>query len=152
MGYHSDLMAEIRGVSRTEQDEFAKSSHAKASSAQKAGYLAEEIVPVPTSQGKLVDKDDIIRGSVIHAILYVLPLKAICLESIDVKKLASLSPAFRSEKEHGTVTAASASALTDGASAVLIMSATKAKELGAFEFGDRDISYLNGFPQVFLRM
>ncbi|CEO97951.1 Acetyl-CoA C-acyltransferase [Plasmodiophora brassicae] len=112
MGYHSDLMAEIRGVSRTEQDEFAKSSHAKASSAQKAGYLAEEIVPVPTSQGKLVDKDDIIR------------------ESIDVKKLASLSPAFRSEKEHGTVTAASASALTDGASAVLIMSATKAKELG----------------------
>eukprot|EP00474_Spongospora_subterranea_P004530 CRZ04988.1 hypothetical protein [Spongospora subterranea] len=112
MGYHSDLMAEINMVSRSEQDRFAVDSHAKASAAEKKGYLRSEIAPVKNLQSEIISKDDIIR------------------ESIDLKKLSSLSPAFRPESEHGTVTAASASALTDGASAVLLMSYEKAKQLG----------------------
>lgn len=109
MGYHADLMAEINAVPRQEQDMLAASSHEKAAAAVRAGRFAEEIVPVTTPSGKVVSEDNLIRGSQ------------------DTAKMARLKPVFRPT---GTVTAASSSPLTDGASAVLVMSESKARELG----------------------
>lgn len=115
MGYHADLMAEINAVPRAEQDRLAASSHEKASKALAAGKMAGEVVPVTNAKGKVVSKDNLIRAS------------------MDPSKLAKLGPAFRKAQPGtcgGTVTAASSSALTDGASAVLVMSEEKARELG----------------------
>ncbi|GAB5354852.1 hypothetical protein AAMO2058_000155000 [Amorphochlora amoebiformis] len=109
MGFHADLMAEINQISRKDQDKFAISSHEKAMKARK--ILEKEIVPVLT-EGKHIKKDDLIR------------------DKINPQKVARLKPAFRSEKHHGTVNAASSSALTDGASAVLIMEEERAAALG----------------------
>jgi len=109
MGYHADLMAELNSVPRQDQDAFAAASHNKAAAAAKAGRLREEIVPVTTPSGKTVTEDNLIRGSQ------------------DTAKMARLKPVFRPT---GTVTAASSSPLTDGASAVIIMSERKARELG----------------------
>ena len=111
MGYHADLMAEINRVSRKEQDDFAAGSQIKAAKAVKDGRFADELVSV-TVDGKIVSTDNLIRPSV------------------DPKKFATLDTVFRKEKEGGTVTAASSSALTDGASACLLMSEAKAKQLG----------------------
>jgi len=132
MGYHADLMAEINSVSRNEQDNFAMSSHRKAAAAAAAGKLAEEIVPVTTKKGLVLNKDEFIRGKQ------------------DPAKMQKLRPAFR---KTGTITAASSSPLTDGAAAVLIMSEEKARELGY----PTDISFkafattaIDPFPQLLL--
>mmetsp|Transcript_8826 Transcript_8826/g.13172 ORF Transcript_8826/g.13172 Transcript_8826/m.13172 type:complete len:455 (+) Transcript_8826:72-1436(+) len=109
MGYHADLMAEINSISPEEQNKFAISSHAKANNA--LSLLKKEIVPIK-AEGKIVSADNLIRAK------------------IDGKKVAKLKPCFRSAKDNGTVNPASSSPLTDGASAVLIMSENKAKELG----------------------
>ena len=111
MGYHADLMAEINGVTREAQDLYAVDSHRKASQARRDGRLGADICPITLPDGSVVDRDNLIR------------------DSIDVGKLASLPPAFR-PPPLGTVTAASSSALTDGASAVLVMSEARAAELG----------------------
>jgi len=112
MGYHADLMAEINKIAREKQDEFAVRSHKNAAAAQKKGFFKDEVVPVINGKKQTVDKDSLIR------------------ESMDVKKVSQLPPAFRPVSLHGTVNAASSSALTDGASACLLMSEEKAKELG----------------------
>lgn len=104
MGYHADLIAESRNIGRESQDAFAMASHVNAARARREGKLAQEIVPV-----NKVHEDNLIR------------------EKQDASKMAKLKPAFRKQ---GTVTAASSSALTDGASCVLIMSESKARELG----------------------
>lgn len=109
MGYHADLMAEINQISRQCQDAFAALSHMNASKAQKTGIFDQEIVPVELPDGTKISKDTMIR------------------DSIDAQKISKLSPAFR---EKGTVTAATSSPLTDGGSAVLIMSEELAKKLG----------------------
>lgn len=112
MGYHADLMAEINGIERKDQDAFAMASHAKAARAQKDGRLREEIVPVSPGKGAApVAVDDIVRGEQ------------------DAAKVAKLPPAFRPPPK-GTVTAASSSPLTDGASAVLVMEEEHARALG----------------------
>ena len=134
MGYHADLMAEINKVARKDQDSFAIASQRKAGKAASSGIFAEEIVPVPTPKGKLVSKDNLIRGN------------------LDPVKVSALGPVFRSPKENGTVTAASSSALTDGASAVLLMSEDKAKELGYptdIVIRSFATSACEPFPQVF---
>ncbi|BET02780.1 Thiolase, C-terminal domain [Nesidiocoris tenuis] len=109
MGHSADRLAASFKVTRDEQDKYALRSHTLAQEATNKGYLTD-IVPfkLPGSD-KVVEKDNGIR---------VAPLE----------KLASLKPAF--VKPHGTVTAANASFLTDGASACLIMTEQKAKELG----------------------
>lgn len=109
MGYHADLMADINEIPRAEQDKFAADSHRKAYEAQKSGLLDDEVVAVKTDSGKFVSKDNLVRSS------------------LDPEKVSKLKPAFRPT---GTITAASSSALTDGASAVLIMSESKAAKLG----------------------
>jgi acetyl-CoA C-acetyltransferase len=100
------------GVSRAEQDEFAAESHARAAAAIKDGRLAEEIVPVTiaTRKGSVTVTDD--EG--------VRP-------GTTAERLAALPPAFA---ENGSITAGSASQLSDGACAVVVMSAERAAELG----------------------
>ncbi|HKB82124.1 MAG TPA: acetyl-CoA C-acetyltransferase [Burkholderiales bacterium] len=112
MGVTAENVARKWGVSRQEQDEFAAASQQKAEAAQKAGRFKDEIVPITVSTRKgdvIFDTDEFVRhGTTVDA-------------------LASLKPAF---DKNGTVTAGNASGINDGAAAVMMMSATKAKELG----------------------
>ncbi len=111
MGNCAELCAQERHYSRTEQDEYAKESYTRAKRAQENGLFGREIVPVKVPQRKgdpiVIDTDDE-------------PSRA------NFEKMSTLKPAF--EKE-GTVTAANASKINDGAAALLLMSAAKAKNL-----------------------
>ncbi len=109
MGLTAENVASKYGVSREQQDEYAKRSQDLAVKAQENGVFDREIVPVTLADGTVVSKDDGPRPGT------------------TIEKLNSLKPAF---KEDGTVTAGNACPLNDGAAAVLIMSDTKAKELG----------------------
>lgn len=111
MGQHAEIMAEKNDISREKQDKFALSSHQKAASAQKKGYLAEEITslwPKP-KYGKQVSSDNIIRSD------------------SSLKALGKLKPAF--SKPFGTITAGNASPLTDGASVTLVCDEMRARSL-----------------------
>jgi len=109
MGHSADRLAATFGVSRQEQDDFARQSHIFAAAARDKGYLTD-IVPVKVPKGKdFVSADNGIRVST-------------------EEQMAKLKAAF--VKPHGTVTAANSSYLTDGASACLLMTEEKAKELG----------------------
>jgi acetyl-CoA acetyltransferase family protein len=109
-----NIAAQRPHLTREKQDEFAVRSHQNAIAAIDTGKFAEEIVPVPVPQRKgdpiLVSTDE-------------RPRRDTSMES-----LARLKPAFK--KEAGTVTAGNASGLNDGAAAVLIMSESKAAQLG----------------------
>jgi len=105
MGHSSDRLADRFGVSRADQDAFALRSHHNAAKAHEAGIYDDEIIPF---NGSIAETG--IRGEA------------------TMEKMSSLKPAF--VKPHGTVTAANASYLTDGASAALLMSEEKALELG----------------------
>ncbi|QYB05472.1 acetyl-CoA C-acetyltransferase [Rhodococcus sp. USK10] len=100
-------------ISREEQDAFAAASHQKAARAWKDGVFDDEVVPVPVPQRKgdpvLVGSDEGVRGDT------------------TAESLARLRPAFSKD---GTVTAGSASQISDGAAAVVVMSKAKAQELG----------------------
>lgn len=109
MGHSADRLAAAFGISRNDQDLFSLRSHTFADKATKAGLL-NDVAPVfVAGQKEPVTTDQGIR---------VAP----------IEKLQKLKPAF--VKEHGTVTAANASYLTDGASACLVMTEEKAKQLG----------------------
>ncbi len=115
-GYHMGVTAENVArqyqITRAQQDEFAVASQNKAEAAQKAGRFKDEIVPVTVKTRKgdtVVDQDEYIRAGV-------------TLDSI-----AKLRPAFDKE---GSVTAANASGINDGAAAVVVMSAAAAKKRG----------------------
>jgi acetyl-CoA C-acetyltransferase len=112
MGVTAENVARKYEVSRAEQDEFALQSQLKAEAAQKEGKFKDEIIPVeiPSKKGPtLFDTDEYPKhGSTLEA-------------------LSGLRPAFNKE---GTVTAGNASGINDGAAAVIMMSASKAKELG----------------------
>jgi acetyl-CoA C-acetyltransferase len=109
MGQTAENVAEAEKVTREEMDEFACRSQGLAVASQDNGFFEREIVPVETPDGKLVTKDD---G----------PRPGTTLEG-----LAALKPVFR---EGGTVTAGNACPLNDGAAAVVVMSRTRADELG----------------------
>jgi 3-oxoadipyl-CoA thiolase len=113
MGETAENLYEEQPISREEQDRFSLQSHQRAIAAMDSGRFAEEIVPVPVPQRKgepvLVDKDE-------------RPRRDTSFES-----LAKLKPAFRKD---GTVTAGNSSGLNDGAVALLLTSAEKAKALG----------------------
>ena len=113
MGETAENIYEEMPITREEQDAFAFQSHQRALAAIDSGLSAEEIVPVEVPQRKgdplIVEVDERPR------------------RDTSLKALAKLRPAFRS---NGTVTAGNASGINDGAAAVLIMSADKAKELG----------------------
>jgi acetyl-CoA acyltransferase len=109
MGQSAELMAQANGISREEQDRWALRSHQLAFAATEDGRLTREIAPVYVD-GVAVTRDNGIRGDT------------------SLEKLAKLKPAF--DRGYGSVTAGNASPLTDGASAVLLMSEEKAKALG----------------------
>ena len=114
MGITAEGLAMMHGISRLQQDEFAVRSHQKAHEAQMAGRFVSEIIPIEghDEQGfkVLVEQDSTIRPDT------------------TVELLGQLKPAF--DPKHGTVTAGNSSQITDGASAVLVMSAHKAEQLG----------------------
>ena len=113
MGQTAENVAKQHGISRAQQDEFAVASQNKAEKAQKAGLFKDEITPVMIPQRKgdpvAFDTDEFIKSGT-------------TLESI-----AGLRPAFAKD---GSVTAANASGINDGAAAVLVMSAARAAQLG----------------------
>jgi len=109
MGQTAENVAKLYGVSRAEQDELAAMSQQRAVAAQASGFFAEEITPVTTPSGAIVDKDDCPR------------------DGTTAEKLAGLKPVFG---ESGSVTAGNACPLNDGAAAVVVMSESKANALG----------------------
>ena len=113
MGVTAENIAKQYGISREEQDQFAANSQQKTEAAQNAGKFDEEIVPVEIPQRK---------GDPIVFAKDEFPKAGVTAEGI-----AKLRPAFDKE---GTITAANASGINDGAAAVLVMSESKAKELG----------------------
>ena len=113
MGVTAENVAREYGITREQQDAFAALSQNKAEAAQKSGRFDDEIVPVEIPQRKgeplRFATDEFVR------------------HGVTAESLAGLKPAFSKE---GTVTAANASGLNDGAAAVLVMSAKKAEALG----------------------
>jgi acetyl-CoA C-acetyltransferase len=109
MGETAENVAEVKQVTREEQDEFAALSQNRAVEAQGNGFFEREITPVTTPAGDVVTKDDGPRPDT------------------TVEKLSQLKPVFR---PNGTVTAGNACPLNDGAATVVVMSDTKANELG----------------------
>jgi acetyl-CoA C-acetyltransferase len=109
----AENVAEYMAVSREEQDEFAAMSQQRAEAAQKSSHFAEEITPVTTPSGNVVDTDDCPR------------------HGTTAEKLAGLKPVLHGQMgDKATVTAGNACPLNDGAAAVIVMSDTRAKELG----------------------
>lgn len=109
MGDTAENVAQLRGVSRAAQDEWAVRSQNRAEAAGARGFWQKDITPVTLGDGTVVATDDGPRAGV------------------SIEKLSTLAPVFR---EHGTVTAANCCPLNDGAAALVIMSDTRAAELG----------------------
>jgi acetyl-CoA C-acetyltransferase len=113
MGMSGEVVADMYQVGRSEQDEYAAASHRKAAEAARQGAFADEILPIEIPQRKgaplRVDRDEPVR------------------EDTTAETLGALKPAF---KKDGTVTAGNAPGVNDGAAAVVIMAADKARELG----------------------
>ena len=109
MGQTAENLALAKGVTREEMDEFGVRSQNLAEQAIKDGFWAREIVPVMLPDGTVVDRDDGPRPGV------------------TLERVANLKPVFRPD---GRVTAGNCCPLNDGAAAVIVMSDTKARELG----------------------
>ena len=126
MGVSAEFIADQYEISREEMDEFALGSQQKALAAVQAGRFKAEIVPVEVPQQKgpprLVDTDEGPRADA------------------SIESLARLKPAF---KESGKVTAGNSSGLSDGASALLLMSRRKADELGV-----QPLARITGYAQA----
>jgi acetyl-CoA C-acetyltransferase len=116
MGAAAEMVAEKYGITRQEQDAFAAESHKHAAEATAAGRFREEILPVEIPAAK--------KG---EAARFFATDEAVRPETT-VETLARLKPAF---KEGGTVTAGNAPGVNDGAAAVVVMSAERARALGA---------------------
>jgi acetyl-CoA acyltransferase len=111
-GISAELISEKWGITREQNDAFSVQSHLRAAQAREEGRFDREIDPIEVmvdGEGKTFSQDEGIRPD------------------SNVEKLATLKPAF---KEDGVITAANSSQITDGASALLIMSEEKAKQLG----------------------
>ncbi|MDF8266436.1 acetyl-CoA C-acetyltransferase [Luteipulveratus flavus] len=109
MGQTAENVATSRGISRERQDEWGVTSQNRAEKAINEGFFEREITPVTLPDGSVVSKDDGPRAGT------------------TLEKVSTMQPVFR---ENGTVTAANCCALNDGAAALVVMSDTKAKQLG----------------------
>ena len=110
-GISAELIADKWDISRDDMDAFGVGSQELAARATKEGRFEREILPVVDAEGKMMTTDEGIRDTTRES-------------------LGALKPAFRPVEEGGRVTAGNSSQITDGASAVLIMSEEKAKQLG----------------------
>jgi acetyl-CoA acyltransferase len=116
MGQAAEKMAKENGISRADQDALAHRSHLNAANAWQQGWFDEQVISVimgPDYQA--ISKDNLIRAG------------------SELDKYAKLKPVF--DRENGSVTAANSSPLTDGASAVVLMSESKAKAMGYTPLG-----------------
>jgi len=113
MALTAELLGRQHGITRQQQDAFALRSHQRAQQACTSGAFLAEIVPTPGHDGEgaltLIERDEVIRADA------------------SLAALAQLKPAF---DPRGTITAGTSSALSDGAAALLVMSAQRARELG----------------------
>jgi len=109
MGESAERMAKRNNITREAQDEFTLRSHQRAAAAIESGRFANEITPVQLDNGEWVHTDTIVRANT------------------SLEALAKLRPAFAKD---GTLTAGNSTALSDGASCVLIMEEEKARALG----------------------
>lgn len=121
MGLTAEVVAEKYGISREAQDEFSLNSHKKAAAAIKEGKFKDEIVPIKVDSDSLNEKGKIVVKSV------TFDTDEGPREDTTIEALTKLKPAF---KMGGTVTAGNSSQMSDGASALLLMSKEKADELG----------------------
>ncbi len=114
MGYTAEFLAVMHQVSREDQDRFALRSHQRADAAHKAGRFADQMIPIEGHDEKgfaiMVDVDEVVRPDA------------------TMETLGALPPAFN--PKGGTVTAGNSSAISDGAAAVVVMSAERAKSWG----------------------
>ena len=129
MGVTAEIVAERYKVSREDQDAYALKSQQRYAAAVEKGWISEEIAPMkvrrkvmkkgeePFEQDFVVEKDECNRPDT------------------TLEGLASLKPVFKEEKDGGTVTAGNASQLSDGASACLLMSSERARQLGVEPLG-----------------
>jgi acetyl-CoA C-acetyltransferase len=113
MGEATDRYSHLAGIGRLEQDEYSAMSHERAAAAAKAGLFTDEVVPIPVLQRRgepllVIDDEGVRPGTT-------------------AESLSRLRPAFSPE---GTITAGSASQISDGAAAVVVMSRAKAEQLG----------------------
>ncbi len=136
MGNTGEVVAEKYEITREEQDEFAFGSHRKAAEAQAAGRFSEEIVPIEIPQKKgepiILSQDEPIRPDT------------------TVEGLSKLKPAFK--KDNGTVTAGNAPGVNDGASALVVTTASKADELGVEPLGRVVASATSGIEPKLIMM
>ena len=125
----AELVAKEKSITREMQDEYALGSHKKAVQAIKSGKFKAEIVPVEIPQRKgeplIIDTDESPR------------------EDTSLERLAKLKPAFQKD---GTVTAGNAPGLNDGASAVVLMTEERARQVGAEPLG-RITGYVSAFVE-----
>src|SRR5690554_332944 len=125
MGVYADATATEFNITREQQDEFAINSYKKSAAAWEAGKFDAEIVPVAVPQR---------RGEA------VMVTKDEEFTNVKLDKIPALNPAFTKE---GTVTAANASTINDGAAAVVLMSEEKANELGL-----KPLAYIKGYADA----
>ncbi|MDN5199718.1 acetyl-CoA C-acyltransferase [Fulvivirgaceae bacterium BMA10] len=125
MGNCADNTAKEMGITREQQDEYAVQSYQRSAASTDAGHFKSEIVPVEVPQRKgdplIIDQDEEYKN-------------------VKFEKIPSLKPVFSKE---GTVTAANASTINDGASAILLMSKEKAEALGV-----KPIAKIRGFADA----
>lgn len=136
MGNTGEVVAESCGVTREQQDEFAASSHQKAVAAQASGKFKDEIVPVSIPQKKgeplVVEADEPVRPET------------------TAESLSKLKPAFK--RDGGTVTAGNAPGVNDGASALVVVSEEKARELGVEPLARIIASATSGIEPKFIML
>ncbi|MGL5112381.1 MAG: acetyl-CoA C-acyltransferase [Flavobacterium sp.] len=125
MGVSADLCAQEYQITREEQDAFAVESYQRATNAWNSGKFDKEVIPVPVPQRKgdpiFVSKDEEYTN-------------------VNIDRIPSLNPVFTKD---GTVTAANASTINDGAAAILLMSEEKAIELGL-----KPLAYIRGYADA----
>ena len=129
MGITAEIVAERYGISREAQDEYAVQSQQRYAKAAEQGHIAEEIAPLKVTR-KVIQKDkDPYEEE------FLLEVDECNRPTTTLEGLSGLKPVFKKPEYGGTVTAGNASQLSDGASSTLLMSASKAKELGIEPMG-----------------
>jgi len=120
MGLTAEMLGVMHKISREDQDKFALRSHQRAIAATKSGKFRDEIIPI--------------QGHDADGVPYMVKDDEVAREDANLEALGSLRPVFN--PRGGTVTAGNSSALSDGASCLLVMSEDKAKELGLEIMGE----------------